>query len=362
MERRPTLCLLVSLLLSPLPAAAEGMTLAVVAPKDGSFAILGAQVFAGARKAAEARGDTIVEIAEACDEAADGAVATAIVGADADAAVGFLCTESLAHALPALADVDIAAITVSVRAGVLMEDALKKGWPLFRLAPAPGAEAAKVVEVISSNWAAEPFALIDDGTIHARELTEAVRLKLEERGLKAAFVDTFRPAQEQQLALVRRLASTGVTRVFVGGDRGDTAVMARDAKAEGLALSFLGGEALVGADQPVPLPDGVRAIALPPYERAADAAKVAKALAAEKIIAEGYVLPAHAAATVALEAAGIAAREQRPVAETILKGRFETVIGTVRFGADHELADNPYRLLEWQDGRFILVDAPDEGQ
>lgn len=352
----------VATLACAMPATADGRKLAVVAPTDGPYAILGAQVLAGARMAAEARSDTVVPIAEACDEAADGAVDTAILAAGVDAAVGFLCTDALSAALPALAEAGIPAITVSVRAGVLMEDALKKDWPLFRLAPAPGAEAEKAVEVITRDWAAEPFALIDDGTIHARELTEAIRLKLEELGLKPAFVDTFRPAQEQQLALVRRLSSTGVTRVFIGGDRTDTAIIARDAKAEGFALRFLGGEALMGADQPVALPDGVRAIALPPYDRLPAADAVVKAFAEDEIVAEGYVLPAHAAATIALSAVEITGREERPITETILKGRFDTVIGPVRFGASHELAENPYRLLEWRSGAFVPVDPQGQGQ
>ena len=33
-----------------------------------------------------------------------------------------------------LAEANVPAVTLSVRSGILMEDALKKGWPLFRLA------------------------------------------------------------------------------------------------------------------------------------------------------------------------------------------------------------------------------------
>lgn len=332
------------------PAAARGLTVAVVAPKEGPLAILGQQIRDGARFAAEADGDTVVEIAEACDESDGTGIATQILAADASAAIGFLCTEGLAASLPALAEAKVPAVTLSVRSGILMEDALKRKWPLFRLAPGPKAEAEKAVEVITRDWKSEPFALIDDGTIHARELAEAVRLHLEDVGMKAAFVDTFRPAQEQQIALVRRLAKTGVTRVFIGGDRTDAAVIARDASAEKAPFRLLGGEALVGADPAVPMADGVEAIALPDYALTPEGRPVADAMKEKGIVAEGYVLPAHAAMTALAAAAGA---EGGDLAERLAAGSFATAVGTLSFGADHELRENPYRLLTWRAGAFV---------
>ena len=335
------------------PAAAAGLVIAVVAPQDGPLAILGQQIRDGARFAAEANGDSIVEIGEACDETDDDGIATQILSANAVAAVGFLCTEGLAASLPALSEAKVPAITLSVRSGILMEDALKKKWPLFRLAPGPKAEADKAVEIITRDWKSEPFALIDDGTIHARELVETIRLRLEEVGMKATFVDTFRPAQEQQLTLVRRLAQTGVTRVFVGGDRTDIAVIARDARSERLQLVLLGGEALLGADPGVPMTDGVQAIALPDYGARPEGKAVAAAMKKKNIVAEGYVLPAHAA----VSALAAAAAEGGDLAQALASGSFATAVGEVAFGADHELRDNPYQLLEWRDGAFVPAEA-----
>ena len=347
-----------SALLAASPAPAAGLTIAVVAPDAGPLAILGQQVRDGARVAAEANGDTIVEIPEGCDEKDGDGIAKAILSANAAAAVGFLCTEGLSAALPALAEAKVPAITLSVRSGILMEDALRKTWPLFRLAPGPKAEADKAVEVITRDWKAEPFALIDDGTIHARELVETIRLRLEEVGMKAAFVDTYRPAQEQQLTLVRRLSQTGVTRVFVGGDRTDVAVIARDAKAEKTPLALLGGEALVGADSTVPMTDGVEAIALPDFQLQPAGKEIAAAMLARDIVAEGYVLPAHAA----VAALAAAAAEGGDLAAALAGGRFTTAIGPLAFGADHELAGNPYRLLVWRAGAFVPADAAPESE
>ncbi len=242
------------LLLAAAESHAAGVTIGVVAPQDGNLAA--ARRADLCRRQLSDQPRTAIPSSQSTNPArktAARAIADALVNAKVQVAIGFLCSETLEGALPKLKDANIPAITVSVRARILMEDALKNGWPLFRLAPPDGAEAARIIEVILRDWAAAPIALIEDGTIHGRELTEAVRNALEEKGLKPVFTDTYRPGQEQQIALVRRLKRAGATKVFIGGDRTDVAVIARDAAAEKIPLDILGGDAMRAANQPVAL-------------------------------------------------------------------------------------------------------------
>lgn len=346
--------------LTHFPAFAEPLTLAVVAPKGGLFDALGEQVRQGAHLAAGRLSISLVEIEESCTEGSGPAIAEQIVKAGAKAAIGFLCSESLVGGLPQLAKAGIPAITLSVRWKGLMEDADKENWPFFRLAPDSDAEAEKLSEVILRDWAGDAVALLDDGTIRGRELTDAIRGSLEESGLKPVFTDTFRPGQEQQLTLVRRLQKAGASRVFVGGDRNDVAVIARDAKAEKLALTFLGGDAMRAADEPVPLEDGVMAVGLDETPQGPSAGPLTAELAAKKIAAEGYLLPAHASVTILADAAGISSAMGMPLPDALVATPFETAIGPITFGDDHELTENPYRLLEWKGDAFVPV--PDRTQ
>ncbi|HEX2147429.1 MAG TPA: ABC transporter substrate-binding protein, partial [Pseudorhizobium sp.] len=318
------------------------------------YALLGAQVLAGARAAAEKSGDAVLVIDENCEAPDANDMVARLVEAQAIAAVGFLCSETLAAALPQLKEAKIPALTLSVRSGILMEDALRKDWPLFRLAPADGDEAEKVSEVILDRWKAYPVALLDDGTIYGRELISAVRQRIEEAGLTPAFVDTYRPGQEQQVALVRRLAKAGVSHAFVGGDRNDVAVIARDAAAENISLQIMAGDTMRAADRPVALRAGTLAVALPPYEILASSAEAVAALGAADVEAEGYTLPAYAAVEIVLQAAE---QGTQPLAQAIQSMSFETAIGGIGFAEDHELKENPLRLQEWRDGSFRALDV-----
>lgn len=328
----------------------------VVAPQQGPYASLGAQILAGARAAA-GEADQIIAVNETCEQGNGTDVADRLMAANVAVAIGFLCVETAAEALPRLKMDAIPAISVSVRSKILMEDAERYQWPFFRLAPVDGMEAKKIAEVILSRWQNRPIALVDDGTIYGRELLSAVRQQIEAGGIKPVFTDTFRPGQEQQLALVRRLVTAGASHVLVGGDRNDVATMARDAAHDGASLTFVGGDVMRAADRPVPLTDGTLAVALPPYADLPAANEASARLRSQGIEPEGYVLPAYAAVQIAKAAL---AKSPQPPAEALKNLAAETVIGRIRFGEDRELAENPFRLQEWRNNAFHLVEPESE--
>ncbi|WP_137153463.1 branched-chain amino acid ABC transporter substrate-binding protein [Rhizobium sp. FKL33] len=325
--------------------------IAVVAPEGEALGLLGDQVRRGGNAAAGDKAE-LVTLTESCEDGSGPALAEAIKASGAKAAIGFLCTESLDGALAPLSEAKIPVITVGIRAPIPMEDALKHGWPLFRLAPGSQAERERITETIRRYWADKPFALLDDGTITSRDTAEWVRNALETQGLKPTFTDTFRPAQEVQTQLMRRLAKAGVTHVFAAADRSDMAVMARDAKKAGLPLVFLGGDALNAVDVDAPLEAGVLAVTLPDWPEQPDAKTAIEALKATGQSADGYALPAYAAVTIAVDAAEISANSGADIAEALVDTPFDTAIGQIRFTKNHELAANPFTLMRWTGERF----------
>lgn len=340
--------------------AVSAATIGVVAPKTGPYALLGAQVFEGARAAAEVTGDRLVEIDEDCNEPGGADAAKALAEAKASIAIGFVCVETLTSAMPALAGNKIPAITISVRSRILMEDALRNGWPLFRMAPSESAEAEKIAAVIVDHWKAEPIAFVDDGTIYGRELVSAVRQKLEPLGITPVFTDTLRPGQEQQIALIRRLQKAGATHVLIGADRNDVAIIVRDAAKENIPLTVLGGDVMKAANRPIALGDGTLAVTLPPYQALPTAAEATAVLKGRQIEPEGNTLPAYAAVQLASQAAASAGIDQAKLLSSLKERSFQTVIGQIRFDAGHELADNPYRLLEWRGNAFVTLPSATE--
>src|SRR5690606_9749880 len=203
-------------------------------------------------------------------------------------------------------------------------------------------------------WRNDLFAIVDDGTLYGRELSETLRLAAETAGLRPVFVDTYRPQSENQIALVGRLGRAGASKVFVGGDRDDIAIIARDAASLGNELTIAGGEALRAAGD-IPLAEGVLMIGLPEWaDTASEAAKAPFADAG--IVPEGYVPSAYAATQVAIRALQQAIASERQLADVLGGETFDTLIGRISFDAKGDLAQNPFRLLRFDGERFLAVE------
>lgn len=334
-------------------AGAQEMRAGIVAPLSGASAILGRQVEAGARHAAAAAGIAVEVVDDACTAEGGADAAKKLSAAKVRVVVGFLCTEAVEAALPILKDAKIPVITPGVRTDSLTDRRKKTGWPVFRLAPRADAERTAVSALLPALWRTELFAIVDDGTIYGRELAESLRLAVEQAGLKPVFVDTFRPQLDNQIGLVGRLRKAGATHVFIGGDRDDIAIVGRDAAELGVPLTIAGGESLRAAGE-IPLAQGTLMIGLPEWADGADAALLA-ALAEEKIVPEGYVLPAHAAMEVA--AAALKNAGDGSVADALAAGKFATALGEIAFDDKGDLARSLYRLFRFDGTRFVAADV-----
>jgi branched-chain amino acid transport system substrate-binding protein len=322
--------------------AAEPFRIGVSAPLSGPYQVLGQQIVQGAESAAAKLGSIeIVTADDRCDSEGGLAAAQELKAKKVSVTIGYLCTPALLAALPVFRDIKTPLISLGARGPNILADAAKNGDTLLRLAPGSQAEGDAAASLLLPTWRGKSFAIVDDGTIHARELAEQFRLAAESQGLKPAFVDTFRPATDNQISLVTRLKRSGVTHVFVGGDRDDISVLARDAAARGLALTIAGGEALASADGEVPLADGVLMVGL-----AETAIADLNAKGAAPAFGSGYASTAYAAVEIA-----VASRGDAPF--SIARGlRLETRLGKIGFDEAGELLDNRYRLFVSRAGNF----------
>ena len=355
------------------PATAQGSAegsktvIGVAAPLVGSPSILGRQLMNGARVAAGKAGeaaDFAIEIVEAdtnCSADGGKAAAQRFVEAGAQIVVGFLCTDAIEAALPILKTAKIPLIDVGVRAGRLTDRRARTGNLIWRIAPRSDAAAQKIAALLAERWKGEPFGLIDDGSIGARGLTDTVRRLMADKGLQPQSIDNYRPAEEKQFGLVRRLQRTGVTRFFIAGDRPDIAIIIRDAGEIGLTMQVIGSESLIDEAGDGPLAEGVVTIA--PKTRFPELALPASAFDPEATPIEqdaagpqGYFGPAYAAteiAVAAIGAANVAGTGEAGIQKALSDETFSTALGPVRFDAQGDSNLDLSRVYRWTGARFV---------
>ncbi|ESY83054.1 amino acid-binding protein [Mesorhizobium sp. LNHC221B00] len=354
MRSRATISAALAWLLLAGAANAQTLTIGVAAPLSGPSAILGKQVEAGAGLAAEANDVELKTVDDACTADGGAAAARDFVAAKVNIVVGFLCTDAIEAAMPILKDANIPVITVGVRTESLTDRRAKTGWPVYRLGPRGDDERNAVASSLTRLWQNELFAIIDDGTIYGREMAETFRAAAEQAALKPVFVDTFRPQLDNQIGLIGRLKKAGATHVFAGGDGDDVAIMGRDAAQLQAGIVFAGGENLRTPPGEVPYAMGTLMIAPPEWADVADP-KVLESFAAQKIVPDGYTLPAYAAIEIAKAASALSSGT--PLTEVLPGHDFTTAIGPIRFDAKGDLSQSPYRVFRFDGTRFVPLEG-----
>ena len=352
--------LAVFITLSSLPAAAQSK-IGLSLPLSGPVEKLGRQFLAGAKLKLEEHNRQAQQPAElvVADDRCDGDVAK--LSADelrqsgAGLITGILCNAVAFELAERLKETAIPLLIAGARAPRLTIDRERRGWHVWRLAPADTEAALTAARVLARQWAATPYAIIDDGTAYGRGLADQFRIAMEEAGLPPQFQDNFRPTQSTQARLVRRLRRAGTAKAFIGASAEDVAMIARNAAELEIPLEIAAGDALsvlpfLPQDQWPP--DGLQAV-LARHEVAATVpAELAAKLDQAEIDPEPYALAGYQAMEVALHAFR---SEPGETAQRLASETYNTALGPVKFDETGANTIPVHTFYEWQNGAFEEV-------
>jgi branched-chain amino acid transport system substrate-binding protein len=318
--------------------AAKAETLVVAAPFS-EFPAIAAQMRDGAKAAigASVAGNWVIkEVDAGCTEKTAQGVSGLILAEKPDAVIGLPCIESLNPALAELGPLGIAVITIASRVQAPSLLAMKNQWRLYRTGPRENQATAATARLIVEAWRTVPFAILDDGTVFARDLAKAIGEKAESAQVKPVLIASFEPQLESQKKLIDQVSSAGATHVFIAGDRANIAQIANEAA--GLRLTIAGPESLLAVDADIPLPPGVRMVA---RDMVTD-----HQVELQEGYQQGYGFDAYSAAEIAM------ALKTEPVSRS-----FKTAGGLVTIAPDGFVEPVNFAMFRY-DGAMFQKDAP----
>ena len=262
--------------------------------------------------------------------------------------IGLPCFDAAFALADALKDEDVPLIANALRHP---ETAAKiaDGAKLYVVGPDGDAEARAIADLVLQGWRGKPFALLDDGSVYGRALTDRLRELGLERGLRPLEIASFRPLQSSQAALVRRLSRAGVEALFVAGDAEDAATIARDAARIAPSMEVATGEtgALVPFLDRTP-PAGLLVVTLPARRDHPRASILVERLENQSLPPDDGILEGYALAQIALDV----------LADKSVEARTHgTVIGDLTFGDDHRAVAAPFQLYRWDGLRLAPVET-----
>lgn len=307
------------------------------------YPALAAQMTDGAKAALSAAGVSAVVLDAPCDPVMAAPVAAEAAALNPLAIIGLPCGEALEAFAAVFAGTGTPLITVGSRAPLRDRNAV-----ILRIGPREAAEADALSALLLPLWTAKPFAILDDGSVHARSLSEGLRNAAELAGVQPVLVEEFRPGEISHAATLRRLRQSGALAAFVAGDGEDVTRITAEAQASGFTFTLAGTESMLQGAPGTLWPEGTLAI-VRSEARGLDADARLKAARKEPFAeAEGYTADGFAAAEVALALAA------NPAAST-----FETVLGTQSLADDGFLEPSGFALFEMRGGVFSPVSQQD---
>lgn len=268
---------------------------------------------------------------------------------------GFLCNEAAYAAAGAFKDASLPILVAGAQSIRLSSDREREDWKVWRLSPSDKELAVKAAQILSNRWIGQPYAIVDDGTVHGRTLADEFRTAMEDAGLPPQFNDNFRPTQSTQARLVRRLRKAGVTNVFVGAAAEDITMIFKNSQELGIPLEIVGSDVMsILAYLPEdrrPSP-GLLAVLEKVGSFNKHSIELTETLIANDVEPEPYIYRGFAAMQIAIDAIGDT--HQDTISNLSLKN-FETVLGSISFTQKGENALSPYALFQWNGVDFDQI-------
>lgn len=336
--------------------ALKAETIAIAIPRSGDFAEIGRQFEVGATLAMEklGQGHELFVTDDGCDLDQSMLASQDIRSQNAAIVTGMLCNISAITFADELRKEQIPLLVAGARSIRLIKDRDREEWNLWRMSPGDDAPADAIASYIANNLKDTPFALVDDGTIYGRSLTDAIRLRLNDTGMKPQFADTFRAAQSTQSGMLRRLQRSGVEIAFIAAaTQEDLITVAKDHKSLGIESTLVLSEQLASLpflEDAGLVNDGLMVVMPPRHvtNEALNALLKERNIEPTNALYEGY-----AAIEVALAAL---ADTPETTTQNLATKQFESILGPVQFDKQGKNLHNPYQLFIWRDGAFERLD------
>jgi branched-chain amino acid transport system substrate-binding protein len=354
-----------------LGGAVADVRIAVIGPMTGQFAALGEQMRLGAAHAVadiNAAGGINGEILvletgdDRCEPDDATAVANRMVGRNAVAVIGHLCSAPSINASKVYSNAGIVQISPASASPAYTDNRPDPAGGTYRLYGREDDQPKIGGRFLAQRYKDSNVAFVHDGTTYGKALADAAMIAFEAAGGRAVFNQAFEAGQQDYSGLVGQLQVQDIDALYLGGYPADAGKIIRQMRRVGLNAAVMGGDALLTTE----FRDAAGAAANGTFVTfAADprqnpaAGALAGRLRAQGAEPEVFTLHAYAAVQVwaqAVQQAGSTGYDS--VAKALNEGRFETVIGRISFDARGDMSLPGYAVYQWRGGWYEEV--PDQ--
>jgi branched-chain amino acid transport system substrate-binding protein len=346
-----------------MPSLAQAdISIGLIAPLSGQYAVFGEQIRKGAEaaiadinRAGGVNGKKLkLETADdACDPKQAVAAANQMVSKNVKYVIGHYCSGSAIPSSKVFLEEGAVMISPGATNPALTDEG---GKGIFRVCGRDDRQGAVVAETIAKEFKTAKIALLHDKSAYGRGLAEETRKALNAAGVTETMFEAYTAGEKDYSALVANLKQKAIDVIFVGGYHTEAGLITRQLREAGSKAQVFGGDALVTNEFwsiTGPAGEGVLMTFGPDPRKNPDASEVVKNLRAAGYEPEGYTLYAYAAAQVFAEAIKAAAStETSKVLPEMYNTEFKTVLGSLAFDGKGDIKSPAYVIYKWHAGSY----------
>ena len=347
------------------PAAAQ-IQIATVGPMTGEYATFGAQMKAGAEQAVadlnKAGGllgqQLVLSIGDdACDPKQAVSVANQMAAKKVKLVAGHFCSGSSIPASKVYGEEGILQISPASTNPDYTE---KGGWNTFRVCGRDDQQGKVAGQYLAKTFKGDKVAILHDNSTYGKGLADETKKAYNAAGGKEALYTAYTPKEKDYSALVSRMKQAGISVIYVGGYHTEAGLIIRQAKAQGMKATLVGGDALVSSEfwQIAGDAGGGTLMTFSPDPRLnKTAADVVKVFKDKSIDPEGYVLYTYAAIQIWADAVKKAKTTDPKKVAAALKatGNWPSVLGPTSFDKKGDPTGSGYVLYIWKNGSYAQM-------
>jgi len=340
--------------------------IATVGPMTGEYATFGQQMKAGAEqavadinKAGGVLGQQLVLNVgdDACDPKQAVSVANQMAAKKVKLVAGHFCSGSSIPSSKVYAEEGVLQISPASTNPKYTDEG---GWNTFRVCGRDDQQGLVAGQYMAKNFKNEKIAILHDNSTYGKGLADQTQKALNQAGGKEALYTAYTPKEKDYSALVSRLKQAGISVIYVGGYHTEAGLIIRQAKAQGMKATLVGGDALVSNEFWQIAGDagtGTLMTFSPDPRLNKAAGDVVKSFKDKGIDPEGYVLYSYAAIQIWAEAAKKAkTTDPKKVADAMkATGNWPSVLGPMSFDKKGDPKGSGYVFYVWKNGSYAQM-------
>jgi branched-chain amino acid transport system substrate-binding protein len=301
---------------------------------------------------------TLIAADDACGLQKAVEAARQLVEAGVRFVVGHGCSHSSLLAAGIYETADVLMITAFSTHPRLTEEGRRN---VFRLIGRDDDQGRLAGDFLADRFAGKRIAILHDGTLYGQRLAIETRKQLRARGETEALYASYTSNENDYTDLAARLEGRGIDVLYVGGGAPDAGRILRTVRERGGDLQLVGGDGL-GLDEfwrvSGWMGEGTIFSNRPDVRARPGAAAMLARFHARGLGTRLNSFAAYAAVQVwaqAVERTG--SLELAAVAETLRRGRFDTVLGRVAFDYKGDLEGAAWLWNVWTKGEYLPLEG-----